>query len=73
MVARKPRRLVQLRRGRNGENRCDNKAYHQDRRKRAAVRGVKAGRRLIGEMDLVISTYCMEWIKINSNLILNPG
>ena len=45
----------------------------QDRRKRAAVRGVKAGRRLIGEMDLVISTYCMEWIKINSNLILNPG
>ncbi len=37
------------------------------------MRGVKAGRRLIGEMDLVISTYCMEWIKINSNLILNPG
>lgn len=27
MVARKPRRLAQLRRGRNGENRCDNKAY----------------------------------------------
>lgn len=45
----------------------------QDRRKRAAVRGVKVGRKLIGEMDLVISTYCMEWIKINSNLILNPG
>lgn len=37
------------------------------------MHGVKAGRRLIGEMDLVISTYCMEWIKINSNLILNPG
>ena len=27
IVARKPRRLAQLRRGRNGENRCDNKAY----------------------------------------------
>lgn len=27
MVARKPRRLAQLQRGRNGENRCDNKAY----------------------------------------------
>lgn len=27
MVARKPQRLAQLRRGRNGENRCDNKAH----------------------------------------------
>lgn len=37
------------------------------------MRGVKAGHRLIGEMDRVISTYGVEWIKIDSNLILNPG